>query len=163
VGNVSEHVAGLFSQKIKMLGLSTLFVQNQEKSKNNLRWITLGDKTVCVQYNSMQFNLCGLSPRKDLHPCDIVLSNYKEIKMSMSRTTYIVCMVFNPFSAPGSISEMLLLLSVLMNRQTNRGRKFKPKKCSDKIYLQCFVVNRSRSLLYDLQKLTSPERVKDTC
>lgn len=45
-----------------------------------------------------------------------------------SRNTYIVRMVFNPFSAPGSISEMLLLLSVLINRPTNKGRKFKPKK-----------------------------------
>ena len=45
-----------------------------------------------------------------------------------SRNTYIVCMVFNPFSAPGSISDMLLLFSVLIKRQANRGRKFKQEK-----------------------------------
>ena len=77
------------------------------------------------------------------------------------RITYIVSMLFNPFNAPGSISEMLLLLSVLINRQTNRGRKIYETRIT--IYLHGLVVNHSHSLHYDLQKLTSPERIKDTC
>ncbi len=56
----------------------------------------------------------------------------------LSIDSYIAFMIFNPFNAPGSISVMLLLLSVLTNKKTNSLSKKSLKETIDAINVQQF-------------------------